>query len=162
MGADEYYWSPADFDGDERVNFLDYAILAGAWQTNDPNISLDDDNDVDIDDLALFCEDWLWEAGWGDTQWMMAMGGGTDGGLMLPTVKESMLARPERLIAKSQKFYDITPAKTISARRKTLEAEQENVKDIIEWLDAIWLNGELDWTEQEYLEFRKSLEYLLQ
>jgi len=30
MGADEYYWSTADFDKDEFVNFIDYAMLANA------------------------------------------------------------------------------------------------------------------------------------
>ncbi len=33
IGADEYYWSAADFDGSGIVNFFDYAVIAGAWRT---------------------------------------------------------------------------------------------------------------------------------
>jgi hypothetical protein len=62
IGADELYWLKTDFDRNEIVNFIDYAIWAPAWQTTDPNKSLDLDNDVDIDDLSQFCDDWLWQA----------------------------------------------------------------------------------------------------
>jgi len=70
MGADEYYWSKADFDVNEIVNFIDYAILANAWMTEygDPNYNetcdLADNNVIDNNDLELFCQDWLWQAGW--------------------------------------------------------------------------------------------------
>ena len=70
MGADEYYWSKADFDVNEIVNFIDYAVLANAWLTEygDPNYNetcdLSDNDTIDSNDLALFCEDWLWQAGW--------------------------------------------------------------------------------------------------
>jgi hypothetical protein len=74
MGADEFYWSPADFDRNEIVNFLDYAVLASAWLTNNPNISLDNDNDVDIYDLDYLCDDWLWQLG-------MSRGISGDGGM---------------------------------------------------------------------------------
>ena len=46
IGADELYWLKADFDRNEIVNFIDYVIWAPAWQTADPNKSLDLDNDV--------------------------------------------------------------------------------------------------------------------
>ncbi|MGB7581236.1 MAG: hypothetical protein WBL85_02145, partial [Sedimentisphaerales bacterium] len=64
IGADELDWPKADFDRNKIVNFVDYAIWAPAWKTTDPNKSLDLDNDVDMDDLAQFCDDWLWQAPW--------------------------------------------------------------------------------------------------
>ena len=70
IGADEYYWSPADFDKDEIVNFIDYAMFANAWQSSsgqpDYNdiFDLEDDNIIDYADLAIFCSDWLWQAAW--------------------------------------------------------------------------------------------------
>ncbi|GAH89780.1 unnamed protein product, partial [marine sediment metagenome] len=69
MGADEYYWSPADFDNSENVDFFDYAMFADNWRTtpNDANdyndiFDLADNNSIDYNDLGLFCQDWLWEA----------------------------------------------------------------------------------------------------
>jgi parallel beta-helix repeat protein len=62
IGADEFA-PKADYNGDSIVNFLDFAQFISAWKsTNNPAISLGDDNDVDIYDLELFCEDWLWLA----------------------------------------------------------------------------------------------------
>ncbi|MBN2018755.1 MAG: S8 family serine peptidase [Sedimentisphaerales bacterium] len=62
FGADEFYWPKADYNRDKTINLFDYSLFAPAW--NEPNelISLDDDNDVDIYDLAIFCDDWLWQA----------------------------------------------------------------------------------------------------
>jgi len=51
----------ADFDQNGIVNFLDFAIFAAAWQTENPFISLDTDTDADIYDLKIFCEHWLLE-----------------------------------------------------------------------------------------------------
>ena len=78
-----------------------------------------------------------------------------DGGLMLPDAKTSLAAMPERLIAKTQKFYDITPDKTITALRKAQQSKKVNIEEIVEWLEDIWLNGDLEgyMTEEEYLEF---------
>ena len=47
------------------MDFLDFSKFASAWSTalGDPNFNgfcdLDDDNDVDINDLALLAGDWL-------------------------------------------------------------------------------------------------------
>jgi hypothetical protein len=79
MGADEYYWSSADFNEDGLVNFIGYAVLGAAWGTdaNDANYNevcdLEDNNNIDFKDVELFCEDWLWETAWGDS-WIMSMG----------------------------------------------------------------------------------------
>ena len=137
IGGDEYYWSKADYNKDEIVDFNDFAALANKWKIQDANISLDANSDVDIYDLDLFCNDWLWEAGWTQGQWMMAMAGDGDAGmsaaamestslsetdvaqaqagdtLMLLDVKASLLAQPARLRARSQKFYDITPIASV-------------------------------------------------
>ena len=71
MGADEYYWSPADFDRSGDVNFVDYVMFANVWQktaddVNDYNdiFDLKDNNNIDFNDLSLFTEDWLWEKAW--------------------------------------------------------------------------------------------------
>jgi parallel beta-helix repeat protein len=137
IGADEYYISLADFYGDGIVNFLDFALFADAWQTQNPDRSLDGNSYVNMYDLKLFCEDWLWKAPW-DDGWMMSMG--SDGGdlgeslavesfevaessrcltaeiktkstdsLMITDAAISMAKRPTRLAAKSDIFYSIKP-----------------------------------------------------
>ena len=196
IGADEYYWSPADFYEDGFVNFIDYATFASAWQSEsgdgnyDEDCDLEDNNAIDYDDLALFCKDWLWEVAWGDTQWMMSMGvGGMGFGLesmslmesslsldsyettstakrgdaLMLSAAESLRTRPERLIAKSQKFYDITPqaiaeSKTVRPKPPTMRELYERQTRLLKWLDEIWINGDIDWTEERFLEFRKSIE----
>jgi hypothetical protein len=48
-----------DYNFDFFVNFEDFAIFANEWLTENPFISLDTDNDVDINDLKIFCNYWL-------------------------------------------------------------------------------------------------------
>jgi len=196
MGADEYYWSPADFNRDEIVNFFDYALFANAWQTNPPDddyndiFDLADNNSIDYADLAVFCDDWLWEAAW-DEGWMMCMGGSGGFGLqsislmesslssldssktpspakggddLMLSASESLITRPERLVAKSQKFYDITPETTISAMQKALDAQkvdiEVSIKEVLTWLEELWLtDAEVRKmiSEDEWLKFIESV-----
>ena len=178
IGADEYYWSSADFDDDGLVNFADYAVLGVAWGTdaNDVNYNdvcdLQDNNNIDFNDLALFCGDWLWEKGWGDG-WMMAMGrsgggfefesimvesafalgiaragaNGRKDDLMLSSAIESLAARPERLRGKSDKFYAVNAFNTVSVLQASACAEkvgqEVDVEAILKWLAEIWLDPEV-------------------
>ena len=66
-----YHCGPeADFNGDGKVNFLDYAGLADAWLSefgqDDFNDTYDlyDDDRIDAADLGIFTEDWLWQYEW--------------------------------------------------------------------------------------------------
>ena len=134
IGADEFYWSKADYNEDGIVDFFDFALFAPAWRSNNANISIDQDSDVDIDDLKLFCDEWLWEFGGGNSQWMVMAGGEVDGfsmgmaeeiqtnenaeenasGLMLSDVKSSIDSRPARLRNRTDKFYSIKAPAAIS------------------------------------------------
>ena len=61
--------SAADFNGDRVVNFTDYSELASAWGTSSGEPSFDniydlyDDDVINILDLGLFSDDWLWAGG---------------------------------------------------------------------------------------------------
>ena len=61
--------SAADFNGDRAVNFIDYSELTGAWGTSsgepgfDDIYDLHDDDVINILDLGLFSDDWLWSGG---------------------------------------------------------------------------------------------------
>ena len=56
-----------DLNSDDVVNFLDFAIFASQWEVadcNDPNwckgADLDRDSEVDLKDLGLLADYWLW------------------------------------------------------------------------------------------------------
>ncbi|MCK4751843.1 MAG: hypothetical protein KAS75_00250 [Planctomycetes bacterium] len=56
-----------DLNFDDKVNFIDFVLLASQWNAtdcNDPNwcdgLDLDEDGYVDVRDLELFNEYWLW------------------------------------------------------------------------------------------------------
>ncbi len=168
IGADEYYDSLADYNHSDGniVNFLDYAIFADAWQTTNPSLSLDADNDVDSYDLFIFARDWLWTPGW-ENAWMLdndfpesqrMMGGGLD--LMMTDMTGIMQSRPQRLIDRTQKFYDITPETTNQAIWAKLDAKIPDIDKILDWLDELWETGQLDeiMTEQEFIDFYQSVE----
>jgi uncharacterized repeat protein (TIGR01451 family) len=135
-GADEYYWSGADLNLDAFVNFLDFAIFASAWQTTppDPNYNehcdLEDNNAIDYNDLRIFCNDWLWQAGWTEPfgaglARSMGAGAGKAEGLQIS------VSQP-------------TP--------------QPNVDELIKWLEDLWSRDKQlqeMFTEQEWQEFLK-------
>jgi hypothetical protein len=50
-----------NYDGEGIVNFLDFAIFADAWLTENPLVSLDAYAIVDVYDLKIFCYYWLEE-----------------------------------------------------------------------------------------------------
>jgi alpha-tubulin suppressor-like RCC1 family protein len=162
IGADEYYWSPADFDEDEIVNFFDYAIFANAWDSNNSNSNWNPDcnigtpvnNRIDYNDLAVFCEDWLWQAGWAKT---FTCGAGQGMG---QTMGQSMSQTMTPALVPAIGAAAEAPYKSVSAELQIEKVEPVKIEELIDWLDGIWLEGELKevMTEAEYLEFRKAIE----
>jgi hypothetical protein len=132
MGADEFYWSPADFDQNEIVNFLDYALFANGWQTGDPNYSLDGDSDVDGNDLDLFCEDWLWQPAWTDAEPLKMMGCGIDGGLDLEAIHQAVPAEQQTIEAEQIEAEepDIETLKELVAFEEMV-LEDEEVRELV-------------------------------
>jgi hypothetical protein len=132
MGADEFYKSPADFNDDRIVNFIDYAIFANAWNSNDSNsnwnpkcdIAIPANNLIDFNDLAVFCEDWLWQAGWDKPAGFIMMGQGMGDTMAAGfTVKENS----SQLVSSEQEIEKLEPFE---------------IKQIIDWLEQLWLDEE--------------------
>ncbi len=144
IGADEYYYSPADLNTDEIVNFIDYAILTASWQKTDAAVALGTDSFIDYDDLFILCEDWLWQPAW----------------LNDFPAQMSMMSMPS-----SSTQLQLTETQSLSSTDSTTSVyhtpiPQYSLEETLKWLDDLWLSGELAevMTEYEYLEFRKALE----
>ncbi len=57
------FFGGGDLNGDCYVNFLDFAIFANRW-LNEVVLSaenLDRTGKIDLNDLAIFVENWLWQ-----------------------------------------------------------------------------------------------------
>jgi parallel beta-helix repeat protein len=148
MGADEYYWSPADFNSDGIVNFFDYAFFASAWQSepNDDNYNedcdLEDDNLIDYKDIALFCEDWLWQ-----TAWAKAFPSAYDEGL-----GRSMGMGMDENFSFTEGLY--------SSKQAQPELTAADFEEILKWLEDLWLTNEevrKIISEEEWLKFIESV-----
>jgi hypothetical protein len=143
MGADEFYWSPADFDRNGIVNFLDYAVLAAAWLTDNPNISLDNDNDVDMYDLALFCKDWLWQPGQEQSDPLGMMGFGYGQGMTQSLGFTDVLYQAEQ----PQLVFEPQPVVSLSnPPQPEVQSESEpqsqyepyhTTQELIDWLEGV-------------------------
>jgi hypothetical protein len=132
MGADEYYWSPADINGDGFVNFFDYAFFASAWQSepNDPNYNedcdLEDNNLIDYKDIALFCEDWLWQTAWAKA---------------FPFAYETMGRGMGKSMGESPGLTQ-EPFPSVSSKQEQPELTAADIEEIIKWLEDLWLTNE--------------------
>jgi hypothetical protein len=155
MGADEYYWSPADFNSDGLVNFFDYALIANVWLTTPNEVNYYDDiydlvdNDrIDNNDLARFCEDWLWQTAWAKTfpfaYQTMGCGMGKSMGES-PGLTQEFLPSP-------------------SANREQPELTAADIEEIIKWLEDLWLTNEevrKTISEDDWLKFIESVKQAL-
>jgi parallel beta-helix repeat protein len=162
MGADEVdctdVYNPLDWAAaDGLVNMREFATLSAAWLSCDPNsydpnlgyttdnwnplCELSDDNVVDIDDLVVFCYDWLWTACWLDTEAMFAMmmspppGGGESMSLSSSAFSAASLTAEES-------YIEPIPLCT--------------VEEMTAWLEDIYNDNEefqLGYSAQEWQEF---------
>jgi subtilisin family serine protease len=155
MGADEFFWSPADFDRNEIVNFLDYAVLASAWLTSSGqldynsicDISIPRNNIIDANDLARLCDNWLWQPPWNQSEMMMGAGYAHGAGF---TESLSITSPPEQLQIELQS--DLEPLQPEPQPHLT----EEDIQDLVDWLEQLWLTDEEvrnTSTEAEWQEF---------
>ena len=144
-------WHENDWTADGVINMEEFAIFSAAWLSHDPNdpdittdpnyigepnyvdpgafvnwnpiCDFDDDYDVDMGDLAFFCEDWLWHACWRQSYMAVyAMGGGESRMRAAPPLMSTFVAYKPRPV----------PEKSIIEQILDLE-------DCIELLEEIWL-----------------------
>ena len=120
IGADEYYWI---------VNFFDYAEFANAWwstlgESNYNDIfDLEDDGFIDYADLAIFCEDWLSQAGWARA---LACG-----------VGRGMIQSMATGFAPAEVSYP-----SVLVEQQIEKVEPLKIEQLIKWLEELWLDEE--------------------
>ena len=142
IGADETcvdtYFSPADFNDDGIVNLTDYQELAAVWLDDsppfDPNCDLNADAVIDMLDLALFTNDWLWFAcAYHSPQpnLLLARGGG-DGG---KAGSMEFLSIVTLLSAKTTTAASITNPALPEVKIITLK----ELVELIRWTEELWL-----------------------
>jgi len=125
MGADEFYWSAADYSGDGIVNFIDYAILTSYWQDagidyNDV-FAFGDSNSVSLEE---FCDVWLWEAGW--LRGSMPLMAGRSGKGMVEALR-----------------LEVGLSALAAAEREPRIGDAVDVEELLDWLAEIWLDPEV-------------------
>jgi hypothetical protein len=133
MGADEYYdcdyESDADFNSDGIVNFPDYGEFAAHWleTTSDPNwnslYDLAGENEaIDVNDLSLFADEWLWM----DCETMIEFPMPEQGGM--DETYESMMMRS------GFSGYAVEGV----AVEPTLKERVDTAQEVIDWLEDLW------------------------
>jgi parallel beta-helix repeat protein len=176
MGADEVACddvsNSVDWNADGIVNLFEYADLANAWlsidpdYTTDPNYSenwnplcdLNDDHYIDLVDLYYLCDNWLWQACWLNTETWMMMSMGQGGGVGRDIATEP-LSESEMEAAKLRKWRINRPPYVMN-----LQEEVWLLEDILSWAETIWytdknLRKEID--EKEWFEFVNSIKEML-
>jgi hypothetical protein len=150
IGADEF--CPYDLSQDGFVNFLDFTVFARSWNASDGNTNYNylcdyfPDSKIDYKDLNIFCEYWLYPSDWEPI-----------GGQGAYFADNSSDGEMEMMMSMD------TEQEFSSEESMAFEAEQiVDVNSLVDWLDELWLDGDLKETmdEEEYLEFRKSVEEL--
>ncbi len=125
MGADEFYWSEADYSGDGIINFVDYAMLTSYWEESEIDYNdvfgRGDSNSVSLD---VFCDEWLWQAGWVTGPMPLMAGRGGEG------------------MAKGLGL-EFAPYELVTAEPEPVIAEPVDIKKMLAWLAEIWLDPEV-------------------
>lgn len=148
MGADEFTCSDIcnalDLNGDGIINLTEYHLFSQSWLSHDPDEpGLGDPNDaenwnsecnfndtgdsqyvIDVNDLAVFANNWLWRACWldGGAWEMMGRGSGGCEGMMMSMPMTEFL-EPETLVKEP----------------KSIEQQILDLEEIIKFLEEIWL-----------------------
>ena len=136
MGADEYYdcsyVSDADFTEDGIVNFPDYGEFAQHWlkTDSDPNWSdwvssydlAGDDEAIDVNDLALFADEWLWMDCDTMTTFPMEEQGGID------ETYEMMM------MSSGSSAYGLEKAQA----EPTLKEQTDHALEVLDFLETLW------------------------
>ena len=172
MGADEVHCddvsNEVDWNADGIVNLFEYADLANAWlsidpeYTTDPNeainwnplCDLNDDHYIDMIDLAYLCDQWLWKACWLNTDTWMMMSMGQGGGVGRAIATEP-LSEAEIEAAKFRKWRIHRPMYW-----PNLQEEAWMLEDIVRWLTDIWYQHEeirKEFDEKDYFDFVERL-----
>ena len=177
IGADEVSctntFDPNDWTYDGVINYSDFAVFSRAWLSSDPNTypppkdpndeylwyvkrwgfqaDMNNDSCVDLADLELFLDNWLWQACWRENyieMFCMISGSGEILPMSVP-MSESLYSAQSLRAEFVQNVYESTPAEQVESIAEikgfldTLlkEENSENRKSVLEVMAVIegWL-----------------------
>ena len=137
MGADEVACgvttNPADFNDDGVVDILDYAELAHVWllDNTDPGwnalYDLIADNIINLPDLHVFFQNWIWSACWNDSYMSSSFGQGMMTGMDMETGMPLTSPLTQSVDETSLSPVPLTP-----------EQQIQQLQDSIAFLEDIW------------------------
>ena len=124
----------------KNIECTSKAWLTDPCDTNwDERCDLVSDDEIDIEDYAVFCENWLWQACWRDSSeetWMMMAGG--DFSKMAASQAQSLSVFKTDLLIESQQESSLT------AKSQLTFAEQvKQLINSIDFLEEIWEDDEV-------------------
>ena len=152
IGADEYYRSPADYDGNGIVDLFDYAHFANAWRTENGDVNLDDNAYIDMLDLRLFSKDWLWQPAW---QQSFSFGCGFCIGEGLSLQQQSATQTAGESVQPEQAQAELT-----ELQAEPIELTPLDIDQMAEQLEDIWQQDDdlkEQITESQWQDFLDSL-----
>jgi len=134
IGGDEFA-PKADYNKDSIVNFIDYAKFAAKWRMTDANISLDDNDIVNIYDLKLFCQSWLWHAPCFPLYEMLAEQSQGDSAMATSTELVEQTPAAETVEAP---VIDASAVAEEATEGISEPVSDEQIQILIDWLEQIW------------------------
>lgn len=162
-------YPPGDFDSDCDVDFHDFAVIAQSWLTNSGlpdynpicDIAVPHNSIIDYNDLARFCEDWLWRQAAA-----LPMDAGSEYLYMSPPPAEQPQIEPQT--------EPEPEAQSVPAPEPQLQPEpqpkppyyhftKEDAQKLVDLLEQFWRTNEKirsAYTEAEWQEFIESLKQL--
>ena len=198
--SEDDFYNAFDYDSDGIINLVEFQPIADGWLSldpNDPGWNLDpnyaDPNDIlswnklgnyddtgdsqysiDMADLELFCENWLWKACWYDnlnsvetaetaasTQSVTLLS--TDSGVASLARTASNLMLAEDIIEKEYNLYDTLSNPELTQVVKDFRYLQDNVLEMLEECpteseDEENLLDLLDFFDEELVKIKESLQ----
>ena len=163
-----------DFDGDLKVNLVDFAPMASAWQSQpgNPNwnslfdVGIPPDDEINLDDLGMFCSFWLsepfvpeyfeenFETGdfsrhdWqhiGDASWRVVSNEAIEG---VYSAKSGLITHSQQSTLQIQMNIDVT--QIVFSKKVSSEKNWDYLRFYIDGTQQGAWSGNISWSQESF------------